>query len=74
MIPNNLSSQHGHQYALTSTQACQATLCKSIAIFANIVISKLEYTKKNFLLKNISLKHSGVKSYFKAFIKTNTIL
>ena len=30
--------------------------------------------KKYFLSKNISLKYSGVRSYFKAFIKPNTTL
>ena len=30
--------------------------------------------KKYFLLKNISLKHSGVRSYFEIFIETNTIV
>jgi hypothetical protein len=33
ITPNNLSSQHEHQYSLNWTQACEATFCKTISNF-----------------------------------------
>jgi len=71
-IPNYLHNLNTNIH-LTKVRDTKQPYVNPKAIFANI-ISKLEYMKKYFLLKNISLKHSGVRSYFEFFIETNTIV
>ena len=50
----------------------KATLCKPMSIFCKHHKQIRIYEKVFSLKKTISLKHSGVRSYFEAFIETNT--
>ena len=57
---------------LTELGRAKATLCKPISIFCKHH-KQIRIREKVFSLKKIiSLKHSGVRSCFKVFIKTNT--
>ena len=60
ITPSNLCSQYQHQYLVNWTHACKAKTINNFCKKAN----QLQYTKKYFFHKNISLKHSGVRSYF----------
>ena len=57
---------------LTELGHAKATLCKPISNFCKHH-KQIRIREKVFSLKKIiSLKHSGVRFYFEAFIETNT--
>ena len=57
---------------LTKLRHAKATLCNSISNFCKYHKQIRIREKVFFSQKIMSLKHSGVGSYFKVFIETNT--
>ena len=57
---------------LTKLRYAKATLCNPISNFCKYRKQIRIREKVFFSQKIISLKHSGVRSYFKVFIETNT--